>query len=111
LVNQEVGAREGSHAFGIHLVKRLTQITNWGTQGFGNTVFRGRESETIFEGAASAKEVRAKLAAHVVQMVGQRHKLPDEVDKMQRIFLDLDPTSIWRRLPNSNCEGTNSQRK
>ena len=44
-------------------------------------------------------------------MVGQRHKLPDEIGKMQRIIMDLDPTSIWRRLPNSSFEGTNSQRK
>jgi hypothetical protein len=64
LVNlEEVGAREGSH-----VMKRLYQLTNWGPQDSGNTVFRGRESETIFEGAASAKEVRAKHAVHVEQI-------------------------------------------
>ncbi len=102
---EEVGAREGSHACGIQVVKRLNQLTNWGPQDFGNTFSRGRE------GAASAKEVRAKLAAHVEQMVGQRPKEPDRIGKMERMIRELDPTSTWRRLPKSSFEGTNSQRK
>jgi hypothetical protein len=99
------------HARIWHSRRGKTHSTSLTGTARGNTVVSGRASETLFEGPASAKEVRAHLTAHVELVLGQRPTPPNVIKKMEQFIMRLDPTGTWRRLPKGRFAGNPNQRK